>query len=654
MKEPVSQPSQLLAASAARRNIVVPLLAAVLVMLVFVTLPPTPTDLDADPDTSLSAVLNYAQQHGLQFGTDLVYTYGPLGYLIFFYYHPNAAVMRMMVDIVLCLTIAVGLCLVAWRLRLLWRCLLLAAFIFATANLPQRTDLVINTGFLCWGLLCFVESGRRLFFCVGTFVALAVFGAVAKTSVAFMGVLSVCLVAGSLATRGEWRLGIGMVGSFFVGIALMWMTAGQNLWHLGPFVVNALSLVQGYNHALGYGGPPQLVRHSIVLLLAGMVTVAVRAWNAFEGEGRCVVWRRGLFLAWACALLFLAWKHGFVRADCGHMVHFLGFVPLIMLALEALPCEARISRRWARGLATGASILALIDLQSWFLMAASKSLTQPFRAFRSNVGCLLSPSQYMRHMNEVIEANRRKARLPRLCEIVGRASVDVFGQRQVYALLNGLNYRPRPVFQSYAACNAQLMRLNEEFYLSGSAPQYVMFSLERFDHRFPPLADAMLLRLLLSNYVPAGSERDYVLLRAKSAQRPLLKSLHEGAVRAGDRIELGAFAGADLWLEIELKPTRLGRLRELLYQPPTVRLAAWRAGSGDLLMRRRAPAAMLAAGFVAHPLLLQTEDMLSPRSDEPARLAGAFSVDLPPGTERFWQSTIRFRVFQIELAADSR
>ena len=127
--------------------------------------------------------------------------------------------------------------------------------------------------------------------------------------------------------------------------------------------------------------------------------------------------------------------------------------------------------------------------------------------------------------------------LPRLCEIVGRASVDVFGQRQVYALLNGLNYRPRPVFQSYAACNAQLMRLNEEFYLSGSAPQYVMFSLERFDHRFPPLADAMLLRLLLSNYVPAGSERDYVLLRAKSAQRPLLKSLHEGAVRAGDRIE---------------------------------------------------------------------------------------------------------------------
>ena len=164
----------------------------------------------------------------------------------------------------------------------------------------------------------------------------------------------------------------------------------------------------------------------------------------------------------------------------------------------------------------------------------------------------------------------------------------------------------------------------------------------------------MLLRHLLLNYEPVDSEGGFVLLRSRSALRPRLKLVHEGTVRAGDRIEVGALNSADLWLEIALEPTRLGRLRALFYQPPTVRLAAWRAGSGDLLTRRRAPAAMLAAGFVAHPLLLRTEDMLNPNSGEPARQAGAFSVELPPGTERFWQSTIRFRVFQIELAADSR
>ena len=85
-----------------------------------------------------------------------------------------------------------------------------------------------------------------------------------------------------------------------------------------------------------------------------------------------------------------------------------------------------------------------------------------------------------------------------------------------------------------------------------------------------------------------------------------------------------------------------------------IRLAAWRAGSGGLLARRRAPAAMLAAGFVANPLLMQTEDIMTPNSGEPTRRAGAFSVELPPGTERFWQGSIRFRVFEIEQAANSR
>lgn len=79
-------PDQSRPSDASRRGVALPLLAAVLVMLTFVTFPPAPVDLKVDADTSLSAVLNYAQQHGLQFGTDLVSTYGPLGYLIFFYF----------------------------------------------------------------------------------------------------------------------------------------------------------------------------------------------------------------------------------------------------------------------------------------------------------------------------------------------------------------------------------------------------------------------------------------------------------------------------------------------------------------------------------------------------------------------------------------
>ena len=63
--------------------------------------------------------------------------------------------------------------------------------------------------------------------------------------------------------------------------------------------------------------------------------------------------------------------------------------------------------------------------------------------------------------------------------------------------------------------------------------------------------------------------------------------------------------------------------------------------------------AELASEIETH-LLMQTEDIMTPNSGEPTRRAGAFSVELPPGTERFWQGSIRFRVFEIEQAANSR
>jgi len=74
--EAASQPDQEDAAVAPRGSVVLPLLAAVLVMLSCLTLPRAATELDVDADTSLTEVLGYARQQGLQFGTDLVCTYG--------------------------------------------------------------------------------------------------------------------------------------------------------------------------------------------------------------------------------------------------------------------------------------------------------------------------------------------------------------------------------------------------------------------------------------------------------------------------------------------------------------------------------------------------------------------------------------------------
>ena len=157
----------------------------------------------------------------------------------------------------------------------------------------------------------------------------------------------------------------------------------------------------------------------------------------------------------------------------------------------------------------------------------------------------------------------------------------------------------------------------------------------------------MVLRNLLMNYEPVGAEGEFLLLKTKSSVVPRLKLLREGAVRPGERIDLKGLGGANLWLEIRLQPTWLGRLRQVLYRPPPVRLAAWCERPKGLLARRRAPAAMLAAGFVASPLLLSNGDLLGCYSGKFPPQPNAYSVELLPGDGRFWQEAVPFSVFQI-------
>jgi hypothetical protein len=312
-----------------------------------------------------------------------------------------------------------------------------------------------------------------------------------------------------------------------------------------------------------------------------------------------------------------------------------------------LPTDHRLARRWARGLGAACCVLSVFTLQTLFFPTGLRSLAHPFRLFGHHARCLLMPGQYLQRMGRAVEAKRREAQLPAVRKIVGQATVDVFGQHPIYALFNDLNYRPRPVFQSYVACSAPLMRLNEAFYLSAGAPDYVMFSLGPVDRRFPPLEDAMVLRHLLLNYKPVGAEDEFLLLKRESSGVPRLKLLREGTVRPGERIKLGDSGNADIWLEIELKPSWRGGLRQALYQAPAVRLAAWGEGAKPLLARRRAPPAMLAGGFVASPLLMRNEDVSARYDGKPGSRPVGYSVELQPGEEHFWQSTVRFRVFEI-------
>ena len=551
--------------------------------------------------------------------------------------------------------VSLGLCLIAWRLKLFWRCLLLSVFVFLTANLDPRADLLIYAGLLCWGLLILVECGGRLWFCGLGFILFAVFGVLVKANFLFVAGLAAVAVASDLILRRRYRTASGFIVGLGATLISGWLLSGQLFSHLTAFFGNTIPIIKGYDQAVGLDGIETFKWRGLLVATLAMAALIVRVFTAdisiYAVSFRVTQLRRLILLLWLGSFLFAVWKHGFVRADLYHMGFLFGFVPILVLALELFPCASGRALFLARILGVACSMVALVTLASLFSSSFTSSLLQPFRAFRENVGALVQPGEYQRDMLEKYESARQATELPKLRKIIAQASVDVFGQDQCYAVFNGLNYHPRPVFQSYMAYNSPLMALNEQFYLSKAAPEYVLFGLNSIDRKFPPLEDARVLRHLLLNYQAIAAEGLFLLLKSNSSSPARLILLREGTARTSEHISLANSGETEIWMEIDVEPTVLGRLRQLVYKSPKMRLALWSGAAKAPLARSGAPAPMLAAGFLISPLLLHTQDVLNYYGGKATIRPQACSIELDPGTERFWRPTVRFRMYRVEKQA---
>lgn len=631
-----------------RRDPWAPLLTASLLGLTLFNLPIVPSS--SEVDLSLIDVLNFAHQHDLQFGPQITSTFGPLGWLYFPYYSQHSGMLQLLSQLALSLVALAGCCLIAWRLTLFWRCLLLCGFTWAAANMAYRADLLVDVGLLCWGLFCLVVRGRRL---AAALVVLAIFSAFAsltKISFLFIAILGIAYIAADLLLRGERNSALNLLVGYIVSLFAGWIFSGQNPGHFGRFLAHALITVQSYNQALGLEGLAALRFIAFVLWMLLVILAAMRCRNAFHASGAHVATRRALLFVWLFLFTLASWKHGFIRLDVFHAPLFLGFSVVLALATDVLSTEANLLRRSSRALAIICVLISAALLQQFLFSPVLRSLVQPLRECQSHFNCLFHPLRYKTEMERLRAGIHEEYQLPDFRKIVGGSPVDVFGQYQSFAIDNDLNFKPRPVFQSYNVCNRALNALNQNFYLSTDAPRFVLFDLKAMDDKLPPLEDAVVLRHLLINYKPIAEEKRFVLLQAKSAEFCNLTLLREDRAQFGEQIDLQKYGNAPLWLEMDLRPSFRGWLRQLLYASPVLRLSAWSDPGKTLLVTRRAPSSMLAAGFLANPLLLRTSDIQDLFAGKSLAHPAGYSVRAAPGQESLWHDAIRFRIYKIENA----
>jgi hypothetical protein len=495
-------------------------------------------------------------------------------------------------------------------------------------------DTFVQLALAGWGILCLApadqeKTPRGAVAEHAGLVAFAVLASLIKFSWLVAAAGTVAVVAGDLVLRRRPAAAAALAAAAAATFLAGWLMAGQPLATLPSFVLWSGRVASGYADAMGSRCPSWVTAAGAVVALTSLWAAADRARHAALPGDTNLATRRGLLVAWLAGLTFISWKHAFVRADVYHFVGLFTWCAVLCQLLLAIPREAARSDRPAAWRAAGVVAMAAAVVAAWLPIASPMAaVRQVAGAAAANSATVFRHRRYAEALVQAWDQSRRWLALKDAATLIGTASVDVFGQSQGYAIASGLTYTPRPVFQSYTAYSRPLATMNEAFWLSENGPAWLLFELAPIDGRFPPLEDSRCLRAALANYRLVGSDRRFLVFRREGRAPAILEPLRSGTAAIGQRIDVSEWADRDLWLEIDVHPPALARLMSTLVRPPATRLRLWSADGDDADGTLfHAPAPMLAAGFVASPILTDNEDVIDAAAGKPTTRLAAFAVE---------------------------
>lgn len=554
----------------------------------------------AELDPSWQLALHHAALQGWRFGSDVVFSFGPLGFLYTDAFVPATFGLLLAArGVWALLTVAL-----VWSLGRAagvapWRA---AAWSSGLALLISfDTDSRFYALVVAFLLARHVASRALL---LATSAALAA-GLLMKFSVGVAAAAVLGLVAlEDLSRRRLPASGLVACGA----LALLWLLCRQPPAGLIDYLRGSLEITSGYGEAMSVTSNAWF---DSTFELAGLwACVAFVAWRLGPGGDR----RRGVVTALGLlGLSALVAKASLVRQDAGHVLLglatygvTLGLVaaPALGAPAEAVTAHARSGRRaalrcgllaallFASGLARGANHDPLLLLGRACLDAPA----------RPTVGLWAWASGGFEAAREAAQAELRRQH-----PVGARATgtVDVFPHGMAIALAHGLDYAPRPVWQSYKAYTPDLLRRNAERLRGPRAPASILLGVDPIDGRLSTQEDGPCWPVLRTRYDVAGVDSATLLLTRRQVPRAArLVPLADLEVGFDEPIDLPRVDV--LWATVDVRLTAAGRALLAAYKVPTVSLVL--TDADGVVWPLRLVRATGAEGFVLSPWVRTVED----------------------------------------------
>jgi len=556
-------------------------------------------------DPSWTMVLRWASMHGLHWGRDIAFTYGPLGYL----YPLNACDpdhYGAFVAAQIALAAAAAFLFAnGWFVqRSLERIVLAAAVVFAAPLLAADPVWLAMPVFGLVGMHAHAAAGRRHALWLVLVVAALYASTILLIKMSTLLLILAWWLAGIVVLLRARMQRHAAAWLLLVPIwsLMLWIVSGQRFGDLLTFVATVLEISRGYTAAMGSFPPLLFDLYGLAVLSCFGVVGLWAAWRARHDLARLAC------IALCSLAIFIAWRAGFTRAD----THVAIFALTTWLALPLLPAMVPAATPWLRAacliLALAVAPIADRSFNGGAGHTPGDLPVASLGVLASNLGLLVHPLTYRPALDAALAQERVRLNLPQTRATIGTRSVDLIGTQQGVVIINGFAYRPSPVFQGYGAYTPRLQQLNAGPFSGPNRTDFVLLTYSPIDGNFPTSENALAFTTLYANYHPVLVEKSYLLLEKDAQSVPPQLPTDAGWQHAtwGEWIDLPTRSETVAILAVRSELSVAGKVMATLLREPG-QIIELELADGTI-QRFRLGRGAAPGGFLVSPLVQSLDD----------------------------------------------
>ncbi|HMQ08125.1 MAG TPA: hypothetical protein PKC30_12555 [Saprospiraceae bacterium] len=556
-------------------------------------------------------VISHAYFHNFQFGKDIHFTFGPAGifHLPYFLYSREAMGNTIFLAFLLVFIICTSLYHLLEKQTFAFRIIISFSIVWG---------LLISTAFI-WYLFPLILPGlyyhsfkrnilKKLL--VTSIIFLLALSVLIKFSY-FPTAFLVVLLLDVDNIMGRKRLIPQFLLVFLAFLILTFVLLKQNILHFPKYIYGSLQIMSGYSEAMQIWNPLKQLQQPIVFILLSMCLISSLFNSSMIKELRKTL----ILLIVLSASLYISFKNGFTRHDGHALIAFsglcvtAGFIPIYfreIISQSLINRSLYLLTLYFTITGSGLFFMKIKQLDKARYTTITSMTTSWLNKYKSAKSFINYPSK-LSQLDKAYDLAVEKVKDQLPIEFAPTdGTIDVYPNEQTYILAHGLNYKPRPIFQSYSAYTQYLLQQNKNHLIGNDAPDYILFGVFEIDGRLPALMDGHSWLEIMSRYEIVHFQDNHILFKkSPQSKKWELKNSAQGVIEINQPLPIPS---GKLYAQLEMKKSLLGQMMNIFFKLPYVYIT-YKFENENTATFRMIPG-MMNNGFFISPVIRGTNDFL--------------------------------------------